>query len=180
MFTRGFATTIALLAVAGMSASADAMHPQSGTCPTCPSSAPMTCPMPSCPPMCSVNSSCVLCLPLPFLGCKYQCMDPCTLKRCKALKGETTGDLCPTLCHLRAACHGYYYFRPYNYAHVLMHSAKAASWGGDYHRPYARGIIPGDAVAQTEDQLKLPPYDGDEAVQEATPADHFQAIRKSY
>ncbi|MHC4875261.1 MAG: hypothetical protein ACYTGL_02105 [Planctomycetota bacterium] len=117
---------------------------------------------------------------MPCFSSQYCCMDSCTLKRCKALKGETTGDLCSPLCHLRAACHGYYYFRPYNYAHVMQHSNRAAQLGGDYHRPYGRGIIPGDAAAPSDDPLTLPGYDDPASSQEATPADHFQAIRKSY
>ena len=169
-----------MLAIVSIPAIADAMHPQAGACPACPPSLPMACPMQTCPTICSVNSSCELSIPLPSLSGKYCCMDSCTLKRCKALKGETTGDLCPTLCHLRAACHGYYYFRPYNYAHVLIHGNRAAGWGGDYHRPYARGIVPGDSVAQSIEMLKLPEYEGEQAAREATPADHFQAIRKSY
>ncbi len=180
MFTKSLPITIAVLALVSLPAVAGAMDPQAGPCPACPPSSPMACPMQACPTICSVNSSCELSIPLPSLSGNFCCLDSCTLKRCKALKGETTGDLCPTLCHLRAACHGYYYFRPYNYAHVLMHSNLAANWGGDYHRPYARGIIPGDAVARSSDQLKLPAYEGQDGAREATPADHFEAIRKTY
>lgn len=37
--------------------------------------------------------------------------------------------------------HGYYYFRPYNYRHIMEHQEAVMSWGGDPRNPYSNKMF---------------------------------------
>ena len=56
----------------------------------------------------------------------------------------------------------YYYFRPYNYIHVVNHQADAALWGGGAYHPYSNEIF--ERIYQEFDAESIPlPADGNDA-----------------
>lgn len=67
-------------------------------------------------------------------GCKDECKD------CKKLLKYSTCDLYPHYPYYPKD-HGYYYFRPYNYIHVLEHQQTVLKWGGDPRNPYSTQVL---------------------------------------
>ena len=77
-----------------------------------------------------------------------ECDDDCDLNCCERrilTYCVGPGDLYPHYPYF-PAYHGYYYFRPYNFEHVLKDSALAAEMGGDPRAPYSveflRSVFP--------------------------------------
>lgn len=69
-----------------------------------------------------------------MLGGKDECKD------CKKLLKYSTCDLYPHYAYYPKD-HGYYYFRPYNYTHVLEHQQTVLKWGGDPRNPYSTHVL---------------------------------------
>lgn len=101
------------------------------------------------------------------VGCGLFCDDglPCPW--------ETTCNLVPhTPYYMKPKT--YYYFRPYNWAHVWQQSEWAASWGGDPRHPYANEVFE-RVYRQLEEAQPLPspmqnesPFKDEPAVQGAS------------
>lgn len=59
----------------------------------------------------------------------------CCRDGCGRICWTTTGDMHPHYAYY-PRFHGYYYYQPYNYIHVLEHQYQALSLGGDPRAPY--------------------------------------------
>ncbi|MFN0197554.1 MAG: hypothetical protein ACKVT0_12490 [Planctomycetaceae bacterium] len=59
----------------------------------------------------------------------------CCKDGCGRICWSTTGDMHPHYPYFPRH-HGYFYYRPYNYIHVLEHQYQALSLGGDPRAPY--------------------------------------------
>jgi hypothetical protein len=70
---------------------------------------------------------------------KQSCCDRCK-NRCYWHRAHTTGDMFPHYAYYPQH-HGYYYFRPYNWMHVLEHQARIVAMGGDSRNPYSVAIF---------------------------------------
>jgi hypothetical protein len=46
--------------------------------------------------------------------------------------------------------HGYYYFRPYNWMHIIEHQARIVGMGGDSRNPYSIAMF--DAIYEDFEQ----------------------------
>jgi hypothetical protein len=64
-----------------------------------------------------------------------ECYDDYLMRNCVG-----PGDLYPHYAYC-PAYHGYYYFRPYNYVHVLYDAASVTTMGGDPRAPYAKEFL---------------------------------------
>ena len=59
---------------------------------------------------------------------------------------------------------GYYYLRPYHYAHIARHQQFVSQWGGDVRNPYSHAIF-----ERLEEELPLPTdEDEDEEPEESS------------
>ncbi len=52
--------------------------------------------------------------------------------------------------------HGYYYFRPYHFLHVIEHQFAVDDWGGDPRNPYANTIFQRVYAEYRADRAKSP------------------------
>lgn len=117
-----------------------------GMCPTCPSA----CPTSFCPTM----NSCDSCLP------------GCNMSWCIKTKICCRDNPCQMPPHYayKPACHGYYYFAPYNYQTALQHKEYARYQNLDPRFPYAvptfehtyQQVIGDRELASAGDDLVLP------------------------
>lgn len=98
-----------------------------GSCPTCPTmNACEWCPS-SCPTMC------------PSMGMCDSCLPGCNMSWCIKTKICCRDNPCQMPPHYpySPACHGHYYFAPYNYQTALRHKEYARCQNLDYRFPYA-------------------------------------------
>lgn len=79
---------------------------------------------------------------------EQSCCDRCK-NRCAWRRAHTTGDMYPHYAYFPEH-HGYYYFRPYNWMHVLEHQARIVGMGGDSRNPYSVAMF--DVIYQDFEQ----------------------------
>ena len=78
---------------------------------------------------------------VPLLSLAIRPIDPCIAKRCRAEKHRTTGDMYPSCTLMPPACHGSYYFRPYNVSTIGKQQAIVQGWGEDPRMPYTTRLF---------------------------------------
>ncbi len=88
--------------------------------------------------------------------CHLCCWDRCLLTYCVG-----PGDFYPHYAYF-PVYHGYYYFRPYNFTHILPDSAFAEQIGDDprapYNVAYARTFFPPAPITDSSEYIPQKPY----------------------
>lgn len=113
--------------------------------------------------------------------------DKCARKECRqrlhdllknTRKGRTTGDMYPWRMYYPVQ-HGYYYFRPYNPSHLVLHAQRATLWGAAPGFPYTTTPEMFEPIYNNPAFDVVPPPEEapqPEERQKTSPADHFEGV----